>query len=47
MCTDDVNIFIKGKSLDIIKTEIKCKLDKVFQWFASNLLSLNVKRLIT
>ena len=44
MFADDTNIFIKGKSLVIITTVLNCKLDKLCDWFAANLLSLNVKR---
>ena len=44
MFDDATNIFIIDKSLYIITTVLNCELDKLRDWFAANLLSLNVKR---
>ena len=37
-------ICITDKSLDIFKTVLNCELDKLCDWFAANLLSVNVKK---
>ena len=44
MFVNDTDNFIKGKSLDIITTVLNCELYKLCDWFAANLLSLNVKK---
>ena len=44
MFADDFNICIKGKSLSIITAALNCELDELCDWFAVNLLSLNVKQ---
>ena len=36
MFVDDTNIFIKGKTLDIITTVLNCELDKPCDWCAAN-----------
>ena len=44
MFADDTNIFIKGKYLDIFTAVLNCELDKLCDWFATDMLSLNVKK---
>jgi hypothetical protein len=41
---DDTNIFINGKSLDVTIKTLNDELDKMCLWFATNRLSLNVKK---
>lgn len=42
MFADDINIFIKGQSVDVITTVLNSELVKLCDWFVANLLSLNV-----
>jgi hypothetical protein len=42
MFADDTNIFVKGRSLDVIMSLLDNELTKICDWFAANLLSLNV-----
>ena len=44
MFADDTNIFISGKNLDDIASQINTELTTISQWFSANLLSLNIKK---
>ena len=42
--TDDANLFLKHKGVNIIESEINSELDKVYIWLSANKLSLNIEK---
>ena len=44
MFADDTNLFMTGKSIKEIETEMNFVLDLLVEWFRTNLLSLNITK---
>ena len=44
MFADDTNLFMTGKSITEIETEMNFELDLLVEWFRTNLLSLNITK---
>ena len=44
MFADDTNLFMTGKSITEIKTEMNFELHLLVEWYRTNLLSLNITK---
>ncbi|MFZ2539325.1 MAG: reverse transcriptase family protein, partial [Oscillospiraceae bacterium] len=44
MFADDTNLFLSGKNLQTLEHQLIMELNKVSEWFNTNLLSLNIKK---
>ena len=44
MFADDTNLFISGINVDDLFSDMNCKLNKIFLWFKTNKLSINLTK---